>query len=191
VTTGLLGGTFNPPHNGHVALARTAKDRFGLDEVRVLVAANPPHKEVDVDADTRVALATLAFPDDVVARDDHPYSIDTVTGFGDDAIFLVGADQFAAFLTWERPDDLLNKVRLGVATRPGYPREVLDGVLSQLRRPERVELFELEPVPISSSEIRAQVALGEPIDALVPEPVAREIERRRLYARDRGYSGAS
>jgi nicotinate-nucleotide adenylyltransferase len=191
VTTGLLGGTFNPPHNGHVALARTAKDRFGLDEVRVLVAANPPHKEVDVDADTRVALATLAFPDDVVVRDDHPYSIDTVTGFGDDAIFLVGADQFAAFLTWERPDDLLDEVRLGVATRPGYPREVLDVVLSQLRRPERVELFELEPVPISSSEIRAQVALGEPIDALVPEPVAREIERRRLYARDPGYSGAS
>lgn len=191
MTTGLLGGTFNPPHNGHVALAQTAKERFGLDEVRVLVAANPPHKEVDVDADTRVALATAAFPDDLVVRDDHPYSIDTVTGFGDDAIFLVGADQFAAFLTWERPDDLLEKVRLGVATRPGYPREVLDGVLSQLRRPERVELFELEPVPISSSEIRAQVALGEPIDALVPQPVAREIERRRLYARDPGYSGAS
>jgi nicotinate-nucleotide adenylyltransferase len=191
VTTGLLGGTFNPPHTGHVALARTAKERFGLDEVRVLVAASPPHKEVDVDADTRVALARLAFPEDVVVRDDHPYSIDTVSGFGDDAIFLVGADQFAAFLTWERPDDLLDKVRLGVATRPGYPREVLDGVLSQLRRPERVELFELEPVPLSSSEIRAKAALGEPIDGLVPEAVAREIERRHLYARDPGYSGAA
>jgi nicotinate-nucleotide adenylyltransferase len=191
VTTGLLGGTFNPPHNGHVALAQTAKDRFGLDHVRVLVAANPPHKEVDVDADTRVELAKLAFPDDVVVRDDHPYSIDTVTGFGDDAIFLVGADQFAAFLTWQRPNELLDKVRLGVATRPGYPREVLDGVLSQLRRPERVELFELEPVPISSSQIRGHVALGEPIDGLVPEPVAREIERRHLYARDPGYSGAA
>jgi nicotinate-nucleotide adenylyltransferase len=188
VTTGLLGGTFNPPHNGHVRLAQTAKEHFGLDEVRVLVAANPPHKEVDVDADTRVALAKLAFPDDIVVRDDHPYSIDTVSGFGDDAIFLVGADQFAAFLTWERPDDLLEKVRLGVATRPGYPRDVLDGVLSQLRRPERVELFEMEPVPISSSQIRERVATGAPIDDLAPESVAREIERRRLYARDRGYS---
>jgi nicotinate-nucleotide adenylyltransferase len=191
VTTGLLGGTFNPPHNGHIKLAQTAKDRFGLDELRVLVAANPPHKEVDVDADTRVALAKLAFPEDIVVRDDHPYSIDSVTGFGDDAIFLVGADQFAAFLTWERPDDLLDKVRLGVATRPGYPREVLDGVLSQLRRPERVELFEMEPVPISSSEVRGRVALGEPIDGLVPDAVAREIERRHLYARDPGYSGAA
>jgi nicotinate-nucleotide adenylyltransferase len=191
VTTGLLGGTFNPPHNGHIKLAQTAKARFGLDELRVLVAANPPHKEVDVDADTRVALAKLAFPEDIVVRDDHPYSIDSVTGFGDDAIFLVGADQFAAFLTWERPDDLLDKVRLGVATRPGYPREVLDGVLSQLRRPERVELFEMEPVPISSSEVRGRVALGEPIDGLVPDAVAREIERRHLYARDPGYSGAA
>jgi nicotinate-nucleotide adenylyltransferase len=191
VTTGLLGGTFNPPHNAHVLLAETAKEHFGLDELRVLVAANPPHKGVDVDADTRVALAKLAFPNDTVIRDDHPYSIDTVSGYGDDAIFIVGADQFAAFLTWERPDDLLDKVRLGVATRPGYPREVLDGVLAQLRRPERVELFELQPVPISSSEIRGRVALGEPIDGLVPEPVAREIERRGLYRREPGYSGAA
>jgi nicotinate-nucleotide adenylyltransferase len=191
VTTGLLGGTFNPPHNAHVLLAETAKEHFGLDELRVLVAANPPHKGVDVDADTRVALAKLAFPNDTVIRDDHPYSIDTVSGYGDDAIFIVGADQFAAFLTWERPDDLLDKVRLGVAARPGYPREVLDGVLAELRRPERVELFELQPVPISSSEIRGRVALGEPIDGLVPEPVAREIERRGLYRREPGYSGAA
>jgi nicotinate-nucleotide adenylyltransferase len=191
VTTGLLGGTFNPPHNAHVLLADTAKRHFGLDDLRVLVAAHPPHKDVDVDADTRVALAQAAFPGDTVVRDDHPYSIDAVSGFGEDAIFIVGADQLASFLTWERPDDLLDKVRLGVATRPGYPREVLDGVLAQLRRPERVELFEMEPAPVSSSEIRGHVALGEPIDALVPEPVAREIERRGLYRRDPGYSGAA
>jgi cytidyltransferase-related domain len=191
VTTGLLGGTFNPPHNAHVLLAETAKKRFNLDNIRVLVAANPPHKNVDVDGDTRVALTKLAFPNDTVVRDDHPYSIDAVSRFGDDAIFIVGADQFASFLTWERPDDLLDRVRLGVATRPGYPRDVLDGVLSRLRRPERVELFEMPPLPISSSEIRAQVALGAPIDGLVPEPVAREIERRGLYRREPGYSGAA
>ena len=191
MTTGLLGGTFNPPHDAHVLLGETAKEHFGLDDLRVLVAANPPHKDVDVDADTRVALTKLAFPNDTVVRDDHPYSIDTVSGFGDDAIFLVGADQFASFLTWERPDDLLERVRLGVATRPGYPREVLDDVLSRLRTPERVELFEMQPLPISSSEIRAHVAMREPIDGLVPEPVAREIERRGLYRREPGYSGAA
>ena len=191
MTTGLLGGTFNPPHNAHVLLAETAKERFDLDDLRVLVAANPPHKDVDVDADTRVALTKLALPNDTVVRDDHPYSIDAVSGFGDDAIFIVGADQFASFLTWECPDDLLEKVRLGVATRPGYPRDVLDRVLSQLHQPERVELFEMQPVSISSSEIREHVALGEPIEGLVPESVAREIERRGLYRREPGYSGAA
>lgn len=184
--TGLLGGTFNPPHVGHVRLAETAKAHFDIDPLRVLVSANPPHKEVGVDADVRVALARLAFPDDDVVRDDHPYSIDTVSGFGDDAVFLVGADQFAKFLTWREPDEILEHVRLGVATRPGYPRDQLDRVLSRLRRPERVEFFDMEPVPISSSEIRELVARGESIEGLVPPAVAAEIERRRLYRRDPG-----
>src|SRR5919201_3506431 len=173
---GLLGGTFNPPHNGHVLLAATAKRRFGLDPLRVHVSANPPHKRVDVDVETRLELARFAFPEDVVVRDDNPYSIDTVSGFGDDAIFLVGADQFAKFLTWREPDEILAHVRLGVATRPGYPLEKLDAVLSQLRRPDRVELFDMEPVPISSSDVRRRVAEGAPIGDLVPVRVAAEIE---------------
>ena len=179
---GLLGGTFNPPHNGHVLLAETAKRRFRLDPLRVHVSANPPHKRVDVDVETRLELARLAFPEDVVVRDDNPYSIDTVSGFGDDAIFLVGADQFAKFLTWREPDEILAHVRLGVATRPGYPGENLVAVLSQLRRPDRVELFDMEPVPISSSDVRRRVAERAPIGNLVPVRVAAEIERRGLYA---------
>jgi nicotinate-nucleotide adenylyltransferase len=186
--TGLLGGTFNPPHNGHVLLAETAKPHFDIDPLRVHVSANPPHKQVDVDVETRLALARLAFPNDTVVRDDNPYSIDTVSGFGDDAIFLVGADQFAKFLTWREPDEILAHVRLGVATRPGYPRENLDAVLSQLRRPERVEFFDMEPVPISSSDIRRLVAEGKPIDELVPPAVAAEIQRRGLYRPRAGVS---
>jgi nicotinate-nucleotide adenylyltransferase len=62
--TGLLGGTFNPPHNGHVLLAETAKRQFGIDPLRVHVSANPPHKRVDVDVETRLRLAQLAFHDD-------------------------------------------------------------------------------------------------------------------------------
>ncbi len=185
---GLLGGTFNPPHNGHVRLAERAREHFDIDPLRVLVSTSPPHKRVDVDADVRVALARLAFRGDEVVRDENPYSIDTVMGFGDDAVFLVGADQFAKFLTWREPDEILEHVRLGVATRPGYPRERLDGVLSELRRPERVEFFDMEPVPISSSEVRERVARGEPIDDLVPAAVAAEIERLGLYRRNPGYS---
>jgi nicotinate-nucleotide adenylyltransferase len=186
--TGLLGGTFNPPHNGHVLLAETAKQRFGLDPLRVHVSTNPPHKRVDIDIETRLLLARVAFPNDAVVRDDHPYSIDTVSGFGDDAVFLVGADQFAKFLTWREPDEILEHVRLGVATRPGYPREKLDAVLSRLRRPERVELFDMEPVPISSSDIRRLVAAGEAVDDLVPPAIAVEIDRLGLYRPRAGVS---
>jgi nicotinate-nucleotide adenylyltransferase len=111
-----------------------------------------------------------------------------VKGFGEDAVFLVGADQFANFLTWREPDEMLEYVRLGVATRPGFPHEDLDYVLERLRRPERVEFFDMDPVPISSSEIRARVAAGRPIDGLVPPAVAGEIQRLGLYRRDPGYS---
>jgi len=188
MTVGLLGGTFNPPHNGHVRLAQAARTRFELERLLALVSVAPPHKRVDVDAGVRMRLAELALPDAEIVRDANPYSIDTVTGYGDDAIFLVGADQFAKFLTWREPDEILEYVRLGVATRPGYPHEKLDYVLERLRNPERVELFDMEPVPISSSEIRAKAARGEPIDDLVPAPVVEEIGRLGLCRDEPRYS---
>ncbi len=188
MTVGLLGGTFNPPHNGHVRLAQAARERFELERLLALVSVAPPHKQVDVDVEVRLRLANLALPDAEIVRDANPYSIDTVTGYGDDAIFLVGADQFAKFLTWREPDEILEYVRLGVATRPGYPHEKLDYVLERLRHPERVELFDMEPVPISSSEIRAKAARGDPIDDLVPAPVADEIRRLGLYRSEPRYS---
>ena len=188
MTTGLLGGTFNPPHNGHVRLASCAREHFELDRLLVLVSVAPPHKVVNVDADVRLALARLAFPGAEVVRDESPYSIDTVRGYGDDAVFLVGADQFSNFLTWREPDEILEYVRLGVATRPGYPRERLDHVLERLRRPERVELFDMAPIAISSSEVRARVAAGEDVRTLVPRAVAAEVERLGLYGREPRYS---
>ena len=109
-------------------------------------------------------------------------------GFGDDAIFLVGADQFAKFLTWREPDEILEHVRLGVATRPGYPRDRLETVLSQLRRPDRVEFFDMEPIPISSSDIRRLAAEGGDLSNLVPPRVAEEIERLGLYRPRAGVS---
>ncbi len=186
--TGLLGGTFDPPHRGHVLLAETAKRHFELEPLRVLVSSDPPHKQVSTPVDVRLGLARLAFPNEEVVRDEHPYSIDTVSGYGDDAIFLVGADQFANFLTWRAPGEILEHVRLGVATRPGYPREALERVLAQLERPERVEFFDLEPVPISSSEIRERLREGLPDRGPRAGGVAVEIARLGLY---RGRLGVS
>ena len=81
-----------------------------------------------------------------------------------DPLFLIGADEFCDFLTWKDPEGVLARARLGVATRPGFPRDRLENVLRELSRPDRVELFEIEPLPISSRDIRDRVARGEPID---------------------------
>jgi nicotinate-nucleotide adenylyltransferase len=180
--TGLLGGTFDPPHYGHVALAQAAESRFELDELAVLVAVRPGHKEVQLDADTRFALARAAFPEYEVELDPYERTVDMLkAGRWRDPLFLIGADEFCDFLTWKDPEGVVARARLGVATRPGYPRDRLDVVLRQLSRPDRIELFEIEPVPISSREIRDRVARGAPIDELVPPAVAELIESLGLY----------
>ena len=180
--TGLLGGTFNPPHNGHLALARAAQQHFSLDDLAVLVAERPGHKEVQLDAETRLKLAQAAFPDYQVEPDPHERTVDMLHARRwSEPLFLIGADQFVDFLTWKDPEGVLALARIGVAARPGYPRERLDAVLQQLSRPDRVELFEIEPVPISSREIRDRVGRGEPIDGLVPPSVAALIQSLGLY----------
>jgi nicotinate-nucleotide adenylyltransferase len=184
--TGLLGGAFDPPHAGHVALLRGARAHFGFGCAVVFVVADPGHKEVATDASVRLALAQAAFPGEDVELDPHPRTIDMLReGRFDDPVFLIGADQFADFLTWKDPDGVLELTRLGVATRPGHPRERFVRVLAELARPDRVRFFEIEPVDVSSSDIRARVARGKPIDGLVPPAVAQEIERLGLY-RSRG-----
>lgn len=190
--TGLLGGVFDPPHNGHVALAEDAIQHFGLERLVVLPTGVAPHKGVETPAVVRYELAAAAFADrpkvevsDYEARRKEPsFTVDTVRWAGErwgEIIFLVGADQFGDFLQWREPDEMLEHARLGVATRPGFPRERLDAVLAALRRPERVELFTIEPLPVSSTQVRARVARGEPIDGLVPPAVATLVLERGLY----------
>ena len=182
--TALLGGTFNPPHNGHLALARAAKERFG-EELVVLVAVRPGHKEVQLDADTRLRLVRAAFPDHEVELDPHERTVDMLkAGRWRDPLFLIGADEFCDFLTWKDPEGVVARARLGVATRPGYPHDRLDSVLAKLSRPDRIELFEIEPLPISSREIRDRVTAGESIDGLVPPAVAELIHSLGLYLND-------
>jgi nicotinate-nucleotide adenylyltransferase len=179
--TALLGGTFNPPHNGHVALAAAAEERFG-EEVLVLVAVRPGHKEVELDGEARMELVRAAFPDREVDADPYGRTVDMLkAGRWHEPLFLIGADEFCDFLTWKDPEGVIARARLGVATRPGYPRDRLDTVLARLSRPERVEFFEIEALPISSRDIRERVARGEPIDGLVPPAVAELIDALGLY----------
>jgi nicotinate-nucleotide adenylyltransferase len=184
VTTGLYGGAFDPPHVGHVELARIAKLSLDLEALVVLVSEAPGHKEVHASAEDRLALAHAAFPDDDVRLDPHPRTVDLLRAESfDDPLFVIGADEFQAFLSWQEPDEVLALTRLAVATRPGFPRGRLEAVLAGLARPERVSFFEIPPIPAASRDIRELVAAGEPLDGLVPPAVAELIRARGLYIR--------
>jgi nicotinate-nucleotide adenylyltransferase len=190
--TGLFGGTFDPPHNGHIALARAAMNQFGLERLVVTVGGQTPGKETLVDAETRLRLAEAAFADVPRAeisrmdidREQPAYSHETVRRARErwgEIVFLVGADRFADFLDWKAPNEVLQHARLGVATRPGVDEAALREVLAHLERPEQVTFFPIEQIDVSSSDIRRRVTAGEAYEHLVPPPVARLIEELGLY----------
>jgi len=181
---GILGGTFDPPHNGHVALAEAALRELGVDELVVMLVARPAHRGCAEDADTREDLVRAAFadlPQARIVRDENPYTVDAVRDdrFGD-AVFIVGADEGEAFPRWRDPDEILRWVRLAVGTRNGYPPPDLAGY------GDRVLSFELPSPPISSTELRERLEAGEPIDDLLPAQVARLIEMQGLYRQKPG-----
>ena len=178
----LYGGAFDPPHLGHVAVADAARQHFGVERLVVLVNERPGHRAVHTSVENRLALAAAAFPRDDVRPDPYPRTVELLRAERfDDPVFVVGADQFRNFLAWSQPAEVLERARLAVATRPGFPRDELDGVLARLGRPERVLFFEIEPNPAASTSIRDRVAAGEPLDGLVPAAVSRLIAERGLY----------
>ena len=183
--TGILGGVFDPPHVGHVALGRSAIAALALDELRVLVVADPGHKAPVSPAAIRLELARLAFEDVPEARvdlDPHARTVDSLEALRlEDAYFVLGADQLASFESWKSPERVLQLVRLAVAMRPGVSREAVETVRRRFDAGDRIVEFEMAPVPVSSSEIRERVARGEAVDDAVPAEVAEAIARLGLY----------
>lgn len=178
----LYGGAFDPPHLGHVAVADAARERFGVERLVVLVNEHPAHRAVHASAEDRLALAQAAFPRDDVRLDPYPRTVELLRAERfDDPIFVVGADQFRNFLGWSAPDEVLERARIAVATRPGFRWSELKAVLEALTRSDRVLFFEIEPHPGASTAVRARVAAGEPLDGLVPATVARLVEESGLY----------
>jgi nicotinate-nucleotide adenylyltransferase len=162
-----------------VALARAALEQLPIEKLVVLVAARPGHRPVVADADARLRMARAAFeglgPVEV-ELDPHAFTADTVRGgrFGD-AMFVVGADQGGAFDNWKDPDEVLRWVKLAVGTRAGHPQPKFP------QFDDRVRFFTLDSPPVSSTDVRARVAAGEPIGDLVPAGVAKVIEEEGLY----------
>src|SRR5207237_10005240 len=169
-------------HNCHVPRQRAALVRRPTDRLVVLGAAYPGHRKVFAGAEDRLRLAQAAFeglPAEVVL-DDNAFTVDAVRDgrFGD-ALFVVGADEGAAFPSWKDPDEVLRWVRLAVGTRSGFPPPDLG------RYGDRAVAFELDSPAVSSSEVRECAARGESLAGLVPPAVEDEIRENGLY---RGYT---
>ena len=195
-TIGLLGGTFNPVHEGHLSIAREALRLFALDSVWFIPCAVPPHKPVhDLASNAdRLAMLRLAIAgeprfaalDVEFNRPGKSYTLDTVRALqalhpGDAFVFIVGADTLPELPTWHRPLDLLPLVRIVSLARPGFAPDAA-AIHLPPPWPERLlaDLRSGEPLDVSSRESRAKIAAGQPV-SLVPDSVLRYIEEHNLY----------
>jgi len=197
---GILGGTFDPPHIGHLWLAALAADALGLDRVLFMPAAQPPHKggRIVTKATDRLLMTRLAIAGEPtfelspieMERTGPSYTIDSVTelkrAYPDAQHFLVMAsDSLAQIDTWREPDRLLAEVEWVVGPRGGSQlpdRPALEARFGANAR--RIHLLEGPSLDVSSSEIRRRVAAGLTIHYLVPRDVEELILLRRLYRRD-------
>ena len=193
---GLLGGTFNPVHEGHLSIAREALRLFALDAVWFIPCAVPPHKPAHnlASNEDRLAMLRLALAGEprfaaLSIEFDRPgksYTVDTVRALqalhpGDGFVFIIGADTLPELHTWHQPLELLSLVRIVTLARPGF---VPDAVALQLPPPWPARLLaDLrtgDPLDVSSRDVRAKIAAGQPL-SLVPEPVQRYIQEHNLY----------
>lgn len=195
---GIMGGTFDPIHYGHLVAAEGARCHFGLDMVFFVPAARPPHK-----GDRYIShpshrlnmtmLATGSNPhfevsDIEIRRSGPSYTIDTVFHFarswpGASICFITGADAILEILTWHRVEELLDMCSFIAATRPGYRLENLAGSLQGLssRYIKKISVMEVPALAISSTDIRERVKKGMPIKYLLPEKVEEYLYNNRLY----------
>jgi nicotinate-nucleotide adenylyltransferase len=196
VRVGILGGTFNPPHLGHLVCAQEAYLQLRLDRVILIPARIPPHKPVEDEPgpEHRVALCRLAVQGDErfavsdleIERPGPSYTVDTLEELHskapDTELFLIlGGDVAAGLPRWREPERVLSLARVAVAKRRGTSRASVDAALHQLRGGEQAEFFRMPRIGVSSTMVRRRVRVGEPIRYIVPDPVARYIHEHRLY----------
>jgi nicotinate-nucleotide adenylyltransferase len=184
---GILGGTFNPIHIGHLILAEEAREKLGLDKVIFVPAYLPPHKDnLDIiSAHDRYNMVRLAIKankhfsvsDIEIKRDGRSYTIDTVRELKmvysrDELYFITGSDLLKYLNDWKDLSEIISMVKFIVATRPGYPLEEI---------PSYISTVAIRAVDISAFEIRACVKENKSFRYLVPDAVLGYINRKRLY----------
>jgi nicotinate-nucleotide adenylyltransferase len=204
---GVLGGTFNPPHLGHLAVARHARQELALEHVLLVPAHTSPYKAADGAGPTgtygagdpgpehRLRMCQLAF-DGVpglsvcaieIERGGLSYTVDTLTSIhashpDAELTFIVGADTASTLGSWRQPAQLLALARLAVAARAGAAQQRVLDALSAIAPATRVSFLEMPAIAVSSSLVRQRVADGAAIDELVGPDVAGYIAEHGLYA---------
>jgi len=196
VRVGILGGTFNPPHLGHLICAQEAYLQLKLDRVTLIPARIPPHKPVDDEPgpEHRLELCRVAVGNDdrfdvsdvEIMREGPSYTVDTLellhSREPESELFLiVGGDIAAGLRSWRDPERVLSLATLAVAGRRGTSRAEVDDALSGISGGERAEFFQMPTISIASTALRRRVRAGEPIRYYVPDAVVSYIDRHRLY----------
>jgi nicotinate-nucleotide adenylyltransferase len=194
---GILGGTFDPPHNGHLLIASEAQERLNFAQVIFVPAQQPPHKpnEPITPFATRVAMLECAlygkasFVISMVEaqRPGPSYTVDTLRAMrqeyapNTELFFIMGMDSLANFATWHAPDEIVKLCKLAVLERPGY-RVDLDTLEAKVPGVKSAVVFVPAPeLDISASEVRERAARGESLSGLVPPAVEQYIIENRLY----------
>ncbi len=195
-SVGILGGTFDPIHHGHLGIAEEAREALGLERVLLVPASSPPHKpgRPVTAAAHRLAMVELAIADNPafaasrieVERGGASYSLDTLEALRSEGVeqpwFILSAEALAGFPTWRAPDRILALCRLAVVPRGGY--DPLDRAWVAERFPGREDRVTFLPgplLPISGSVVRRRAAVGRSVRYLVPDAVARYIADHQLY----------
>jgi nicotinate-nucleotide adenylyltransferase len=195
---GLLGGTFDPIHRGHLQLATLARECARLDRVLLVPTGEPPHRRPPVaGAEQRLEMARLAVDgtpgmevwDVEVRRQGPSFTVETLRDFhrrwpDDEAFLILGWDAAREIGGWRQPEEVLRLARLVVLPRPGQPLPTPEDFAELGLDPKRNVICWDETSRTAASRVRAAVAAGDSIEAMVPPAVARYIEEHRLYLKD-------
>jgi nicotinate-nucleotide adenylyltransferase len=198
---GVLGGTFDPIHIAHLAVAEEARDALGLERVLFIPAGEPPHKpgQTVTSGEDRLSMIERAIAGNPsfaasrmeLDRDGPSYTVDTLAalraarlaaGGSSDIVFIVSAEAFAAFGTWREPQRVLELATIAVAPRDGFPDATREAVVRDFpEQAERVVLLDGPRLRLSASDLRQRAASGRSLRYLVPDAVAAYIDDHALY----------
>ncbi|MFW6280802.1 MAG: nicotinate-nucleotide adenylyltransferase [Halanaerobium sp.] len=193
---GIFGGTFDPPHLGHLILNEQIKNNFGLDKIIFMPAGNPPHKkDKEIISDNQrlemIRLATANNPffeisNWELSRDRYSYTAYTLKEFvpsldAEQVFFIIGADSLADIFKWHKPDYLLAEGKFIVFNRPGYNLDDILGKPEYEPYLDNINTYQSLHIEISSSYIREEIKKGNSIRYLTPENVRKYIMGKKLY----------